>query len=206
MKKTFVCAIMLYALFLFGCNSMVNIDTENAGNGAPSYDESNEQSVVNDVSEPVFSDVSEESDTPSEESSADDSSVDDSVTADFDCLYLLSEGTSTKVEVTRCDINIAGYGEYSVENPGVVYCEPQNGDGAYLISLNVEADSVTVLSWDADMWAAGIVGDGIPVELIDGTAVFGGRNIYCITVEWYEDNPLCSGKAEYWFAVCEFID
>ncbi|MBE6540571.1 MAG: hypothetical protein E7674_07520 [Ruminococcaceae bacterium] len=199
MKKTVVYTIIVLTLFLFGCNAVADIDTENIANGSAQHGESYEQSA--EESEPAFENVSEESDTPSEESG-----TDDIVTADFDCLYLLSDGTSTKVDVTRCDVNIAGYGEYSVENPGIVYCEPQNGDGAYLISLNVGADSVTVLSWDADMWAAGIVGDGIPVELIDGTAVFGGRNIYCITVEWYEDNPLCSGKAEYWFAVCEFID
>lgn len=202
MKKAIVYVIIISVLLLLGCNAMSDVNTENDGNGAPSHDESNEQSVANEVSEPVVSDVSEKSETLLEESGTADIAP-----TDFGCLYLISENTSTKVDITRCTVNIAGYGEYSVPSPGTIpYCEPQNGDGEYLISLNLEADSVTVLCWDADMWAAGIVGDGIPVELNDGAAVFGGRNIYCITVEWYEDNPLCSGKAEYWFAVCEFID
>lgn len=202
MKKAIVYVIIISVLLLLGCNAMADVNTENDGNGAPSHDESNEQSVANEVSDPVVSDVSEESETLLEESGTADIAP-----TDFGCLYLISENTSTKVDVTRCTVNIAGYGEYSVPHSGTIpYCEPQNGDGAYLISLNIDADSVTVLCWDADMWAAGIVSGGIPVELIDGTAVFGGRNIYCITVEWYEDNPLCSGKAEYWFAVCEFID
>ena len=200
MKKTVVSAILISALFLFGCNSMNDVDIKAPENGAASYDKEYENSAQE--SEPSVSDVSEKSDASAEESVAGDIT-----TADFDCLYLISEDTSTRVEVTRCTVNIAGYGEYSVPSSGTIpYCEPQNGDGAYLISLNTEADSVTVLCWDAEMWAAGIVGDGTPVELNNGTAVFGGRNIYCITVEWYENNPLCSGKAEYWFAVCEFID
>lgn len=200
MKKTVVSAILISALFLFGCNSMNDVDIKAPENGAESYDKEYENSAQE--SEPSVSDVSEESETLLEESGTADIAP-----TDFDCLYLISEDTSTRVEVTRCTVNIAGYGEYSVPSSGTIpYCEPQNGDGAYLISLNTEADSVTVLCWDADMWAAGIVGDGTPVELNNGTAVFGGRNIYCITVEWYGNNPLCSGKAEYWFAVCEFID